>query len=229
MRKRTPLPVFLDANILRFGVTHYFGTVPETVKWGDREVTGELAALLPRKKRSDWLQAELDVLPKVAALARANRIACWYSREINRELMSLRYGGMVQSELSLWHGIEIRECGEPLGERAFIIAPSLYKDYADDQRNEFLENARKRDPEYDAFCKALGEGREADAYHVFTAHRAGIKFFLTCDGKLRDAARRAGAPLPVSIVLPSELLQRVHSRTLSGRMARAAKAFRPGP
>lgn len=56
--------------------------------------------------------------------------------------------------------------------------------------------------------KALGGGKDADAYHILCATWAGADFFLTADKRLVNSARQQKAiELKTRLAFPTELVE----------------------
>ena len=79
--RRPFLRVFLDTSTQKHAVTHSFVTTPVSVAWGQSTVTTQVAVLGRKKRKGDWLQEQMRVLPKLCEAAEAGIIEFCISDE----------------------------------------------------------------------------------------------------------------------------------------------------
>lgn len=158
------------------------------------------------------LKSEIDLLPRVAALARAGRIKLITSPELIVELLGTFT--IPNAGSSVFDGIAIESVDGPV-EYSRILG-GWFGDRLGSAKE--LQVAFLRSLQADRFIelqracgayqgRTLNENQLVDAFHIWCAEHAGATHFLTTDFKLGNVTKTfKGAPLKVKIVKPSELL-----------------------
>lgn len=200
------ITIFLDAMILRYAIADEPATTKQTVRWGDRNFNLNVASTTPRPRREDWIQDEIDCLPQVAEFVRCGQLELCINNELRWEVANLKFGGLVYSELSVFHGIQARTLPDPFP-YSRIVASAYHT-------NEELDKLREAifATDYDQrFCdikQAAGGNKNADAFHILSAECASVDYFVTADKKLINSLRnQRKVQLSVKVVYPTELLR----------------------
>jgi hypothetical protein len=211
-----PCTIFLDANILQYAFMERLETKKHTIKWGNRATTLDLATTpVPyHPQREEWLQYEVDSLPKIAELVRLGRFELYISTEIDLEA---DFEFAACSELSVFHGIPFRKLLAPF-KYGRIIASSSNTQEEIRERRDSLFGTADLDPRFDEIKRVVGGSKDLDAFHILSAERGGMDYLITADGKLIKSLRqrrRLRFQLAVKVVYPSELLHEVYGWRLN--------------
>jgi hypothetical protein len=203
-----PCAIFLDANVLQDAVFEKPVITKQTFRlgmpWGD--FTHDVAITVPSYgRREGWLQYEIDCLPRLAEQVRLGRFAPYISTELDFELAESDSGAFVTSALSFFHGISLRKVPDPF-RHGRIVASSHQpgKEFSELRNHMFATNIDQR---FNEIKQAAGGNKNADAFHILSAERAGVDYFVTVDKKLINSLRnQRHVRLSVKVVFPSELL-----------------------
>ena len=156
------------------------------------------------------IRAEIDLIPRVAEVARAGFIELGWHQETQLEFFGtylIPSGGQ-----SVFHDVSIQLVESPIEYSRMLalpdrsISPSelrmMFLRGIDHPR--FLQLQRATG----AFQgKTLHEGQMMDAFHIWCAEHNQMTHFLTTDLKLtRIVKQYKAAPLKVAVVTPSQLL-----------------------
>ncbi len=191
--------------ILRFAVAEEPSLRKQTVLWGDRDVSADIATTIPRARREDWLQYEIDYLPQIANLIREGRIEACVTAELRLEVACLKFGGLVTTEYSIFHGLHIRALPPPFPYQRIVASAFHTSEELDSLRESVLRT--NFDKRFNELKAAVGGNKNADAFHILSAERAGVDYFLSADRRLINSLRNQRAVIPtVKIAYPSEFL-----------------------
>lgn len=225
---KSPATVFLDANVMKRAVYHRTRSVvsQRTLQWGPTKIAvaeTSYESFNPNDEISNpAMRAEARLLPRIADLARSDRIRVLTGVEVRMEFWGLR----DTVGPGVFDGVPIDVVESPLRHSRIMFAG--FKS-ADALQLEFFE--RIQAPRFLEMKEAFGalnpkakrrRNLLADIFHVWTADEAGADFLLTLDGHLCRAA--GGQPhlrLRTKVVQPSELIAQVPPPPLRWRLARS--------
>jgi hypothetical protein len=149
-----------------------------------------------------WLQYEINALPRIAELARMGRFELCINTEVDFELAWLP---PVIPELSVFNGLCLRRIPDPFFYGRIVASPYLACKELDDLRQKIF--AARFDERFNKIKQAAGGNKNADAFHILSAERAGVEYFVTADKRLINSLRnQRRVQLGVKVVFPSELL-----------------------
>jgi hypothetical protein len=217
--------VFVETNTIKLSTDSRTVLMPykKTVRWGDKDVTTtvhEIVEINPNDKILDrHFRAEVDLLSRVADIARSGTIELITTAEVFVELMRITNLGRRKTQLL---DAPITQVNAPF-EYSRVIAgftacgPSV-QNPAQDAQVAFLKSLSF--PRLLQLRKACGADQKdvngnqlinprqlIDAFHVWCAEEAGASHFLTCDLKLVRLVRRYKKhPVRMKVVSPSEFL-----------------------
>ena len=200
------ITIFLDAMILRFAVAEEPAITKQTMRWGDRDITLDVSATVPRPRLQGWIQYEIDCLPRIAEFVRCGQLEPCINNELRLEVACLKFGGLVVSELSVFHGIRFRSLNDPFP-YSRVVASALHSSTeVDDMRESVF--ASDFDRRFNDIKQAAGGNKNADAFHILSAERAAVDYFVTTDKALINSLRnQRQVQLALKLVYPSELLR----------------------
>lgn len=192
------------------------------------DVLGRKKAALP----TDWRLDEINAIPTLIRLVRDNRLSIYTSTEIKFEIFSGfdKARGVPEDMLS---SIRVGVVPSPIERSKFQQMP--IKEFVKKEKRvefcEFLLNLgesglRKKisrlsdlnlsDYEKESFeqlprfielCKDVSKKHYSDIFHLWTAERAGLKYFLTLDKKFINSLVESKKMEFISVPLtPSDLL-----------------------
>lgn len=226
--------VLVDHCALVHGDTVRCVQVNETLQWGPHRVSLPVARIQGKKRDAgaDWLRAEIVALAGVTESFRAGGLRALTSFELSAERLSGRVsGGGLRGDL--WRDVKLEHVPAPVDRSKLLGSMDLsaitsrvhqarfhrrLRDLASDPNrckkvehyalSDFELESIARLPEFDEICKAVSETRLGDAFHLWTAVRNGLDYFLTTDRKFLDAVRGSGLDIDIQtrVVSPSELL-----------------------
>ena len=184
--------VFVDTSPIR-----------HSVPGADRRARGEL-------------KCEIQLLPRIAALAKAGRFnLLWHSEAFAESLGQIRLGD--PRPVLLDAGAQM--VASPIVFSRTLTPPSLLDSDWKRWQVRCLKGIKHR--RYLELQRALGASDPAaknadnqliDAFYVWCADAAGASHLLTTDFRLCNMARRTKTDLGVRVVRPSELLNEIESR-----------------
>jgi hypothetical protein len=202
------ITIFLDAMILRFAVAEEPATTKQTIRWGDCDVTLDISTTAPRTRLEGWIQYEIDCLPQIAELVRCGQLEPCINNELRLEVACLKFGGLVASELSVFHGIRFRALHNPFPYSRIVASAHHSSKELDDMRESVF--ASDFDRRFNDIKQAAGGNKNADAFHILSAERAAVDYFVTTDKALINSLRnQQRVQLALKLVYPSELLHDV--------------------
>jgi hypothetical protein len=202
--------IFLDAQVLRFAVFEKPAMTKQTVRWGDLTITQDVAGVpVPSRTRREGnealLQYEIDCIPKLAELTRLGRFEPYINTEVDFEIAWLDLGALINTELSFFHGITLRKVPDPFPYGRIVASSHHTVKELDELRQHIF--ATDFDERFNEIKQAAGGNKNADAFHILSAERAGLEYFVTVDKKLINSLRhQRRVQLSVKVVYPSELL-----------------------
>ena len=118
------------------------------------------------------LQYEIDCLPKLAELIRLGRFEPYIDTEVDFELAWLDLGALINTELSFFHGITLRKVPDPFP-YGHIVASSHHTVKELDELRQHIF-ATDFDERFNEIKQAAGGNKNADAFHILSAERAGF-------------------------------------------------------
>jgi hypothetical protein len=167
----------------------------------------------PAADTSGQLRIEIDLLSRVASLARAGKIRLLSNLEATAELLRILL--FPSPGESVFAGIEIEKVDSPI-EYSRLVTPLPFMDVSvKDLQVAFMD--RIDHPRFLQIRRACGAyqgdgvpvpaNQIVDAFHVWCAEAGGATHFLTTDFRLtRVVSNFKAAPLKLRVVTPSELL-----------------------
>ena len=114
--------VFFDAMSIRFGLRREPSSRVKEVKWARIICELEVYAEKPRRILDGWIQEEIALLSSVVEMIKNDLIEPFISHEIRMELASLKYGGLLQSDLSIYHEVEFKMAPDPFPYKRIIAS-----------------------------------------------------------------------------------------------------------
>jgi predicted nucleic acid-binding protein len=229
------LSALVDLSVLIDAVVIRPTTIKKTITWGNTTQTYDIAGwerkpTLPPQHA--WRQKQIDCLPTVARLSKEGLLdLCWYG-ELNIE--AIRGGsGMAGTFGDLLANINLRRI-RPAVERSRFHQTIDFRAYSEkDAQVELCCNLLAWDPgilrnaavfwdslpafeqsnlqlldEFKRLCRELTKNHYPDAFHLWTAERNGLDYYLTMERKFRKLMRRSTLQFKCKAVSPEELLQR---------------------
>jgi hypothetical protein len=199
--------ILVDNTVLDLAVTH-------EGKWIQHSRGGYVARVpVYGRKNVSERHKHASYLTSLTYLARFGIIRFFQSAELEEEKFRQpagRYRGYGYVDYSLFQGLEI----EPIDGWVFsMMGPSWMKlpSLQEQQRTRLRQSD---DPLfkklYDLLKQQLGEKCSQDAWHICTAERYGLRYFLTTDRPLLKACKSLAKKKPlkslrVQVVNPEEL------------------------
>ncbi|QRM40550.1 PIN domain-containing protein [Rhizobium rhizogenes] len=220
--RQKPLRILVDNSTIGKAITHETGWVSTgPKKWGDQDVETGYAARVcvygPNSDSDDY--QNVLFLPGIVHLARKELLELCTSAELQDEQFrqpSGRFCGYGSFDYSLLRDIRLRSLDGhtmPTMGPAWMGLPN-----AKEQQQARL--ARSGDPLYAALAERLGQKNNLDAWHIATAERYGVDYFLTMDYRLKRlvdslAKKPPFNTLKTSVITPAELGKRLHLMPVS--------------
>ena len=191
-------------------------------------------AIRTKPPRTDWKQAEIEVLPKVAELIQQGRIQAFTTQELHAEgfrvekYPSPRYRNIFEAcafnvlpaplERSKWGLDDDQLCSK---EEVIAYCECFFLTASPERTERFIAGMRKnprftlsgfeekclrRSHVFKAISKGIDRTHYPDALHLWTAEENGLEVFLTHDRKFLNVIARQEVDLRCRVMLPSELL-----------------------
>lgn len=187
-----------------------------------------------RPQRTDWLQREIEKLPKVAELIRDGRLQAFTTNELYAEAFrAARYPSPVY--IDIFEGCSIARIPAPFERSKFGLGGDQFLSKDDvinycksffltptQKRVEQFIDGLKRNPRFNlspfeerclrnafafkGLCRGIDETHYPDALHLWTAEENGLDAFLTLDRKFKNVMERQHINFKCRILYPSELL-----------------------
>jgi hypothetical protein len=211
--------VFVETNTIKLSTDSRTVLMPrpqKLLRWGGKDIlttVHDIVEINPNDKIKDQgFRAEVDLLTRIADVAKAGEIELITTAEVFVELLGITILGQRKTRLL---DAPITRVKAPF-EYSRVIAgfqQSASSRPGHDAQVAFLKSLTF--PRLLQLRKACGadQGKEVngnqliDAFHVWCAEEAGASHFLTCDLKLVRLVRQYKKyPVKVKVVSPSELL-----------------------
>lgn len=197
----TSLRVLLDTSARREGVTHGTVMVPKTLRWGEVDITTEVAErrhLLPKEKEV-FRAEQLPYLWTVSTLCRDGRVKLFSYFELSAERWRNSELDCGYLGRNLFEGIEVEVLPSPVPRAVSIEAFSESRGISQDEHKEALLSIT--DPRFQTILKQTGPEHVLDAFHFWTAEIHQLDAFLTMDKKFLNVygnvRKRLGAKTEV--------------------------------
>lgn len=210
--------VFIDTNILKFSAVkkYAYRKKVKKINWGDVEHEVEVHERFTinnlHQIKNDTQRRDAVFLGILAYAGISERLKFHIHREVDLEAWGLPgvFGGPGR-----FFGCPIHNVDDPVPPKARIIigGQKTFKEHKLDflggiQHPRFIELA-KMTGAYQGVDKPLNLNQGLDAYHIWCAECAGLKYFLTMDYKLQKVARKSKIKTSVVIMTPDQLLRAV--------------------
>jgi len=229
-----PRQVFLDRNILSLSIVIEPVVQTQTMMWGDTESTLDVHGYRRKPLKGDWTDGEVTCLPTIAALATSGLLKLFVATEVSFEGFKANSVGRG-TKGDLFRNVDIGRCESPI-DRSYFKSQTIDQLCDSDELIEFCETLMTIDaailknvPEFwgrfpekvkenfseidrlKVVLNALPHKKHwPDAFHLWSAECFGADYFVTVDQKFINAlTQTARIALPVSIVKPSELLEKL--------------------
>ena len=225
--------VLVDHCVIVNGQTVRYVKVPQTRRWGPHAVTMDVLRVQGKRRGSneEWLRRELAAIGAIGSAAVHGELRVFTSFELSAERLKSRMGGRGFTG-DLWKDVAFEHATSPIDRSRIMASLTLHDMSSQENREDFCRRllTLAKDPErarrYSAFqltpfeqeslerldefaglCESVGPSRYVDAFHLWTAVRNGIDYFLTTDNKFLTALRNqhGDATLLSRAVLPTEL------------------------
>lgn len=184
------LKVFIDTNVL---------------KWG---LLNEPEILQKQVSERDFLLREVSAIRTVIGLARAQKLILFENMENTIEKMWTTNFRKNRGIGDLLNGVKIEYVEPPYFHARVLGGLGFSKQQATDLLNSSFKNCKIA--RFVEIKSALGNNKNADAYHIYSAEKAEMDYFLTMDKKLLNSARsQKKIRFVTEILYPSELAKRM--------------------
>lgn len=205
-----PYKTLVDNSIWSHTVTHETRTEIWKGRWGNIDL--ELPVVKdfpkpPRQPSENWLQAQIECLPRVAALAVAGKIKLFTSVELVIEKMRGTPELTLELEYQLFRGIPV-EYVPPAFERPLVWNASDEPfGPTKEELEEFLSSVTCS--RFRNFVALTQGNKQPDVLHLMTAENAGLDCYVTVDGRFnRSVNSQTKVALSVDVLSPCELCDR---------------------
>lgn len=210
--------VFIDTNILKFSAVkkHVYRPRKDTINWGGIEQMIEVHELYTTNDlhniKNETQKRDAVLLGMLAYAGISGRLSFHIHREVDLETWGLP--GMASAS-GRFFGCPIHEVSDPVSPQSRIIVGGLKKpkeyvlDFLCGIRHPRFVEITKMTGAYQGSQKPLNLNQARDAYHIWCAECADMKYFLTMDYKLKKVAERSKISTPVIITTPDQLLRQV--------------------
>lgn len=200
------MKVLVDASVLSHAVRLRRAQQARTVEWGGGTYAWSASVLERKPAERAWLQAQIDAIPRIAAVAQGGSIELFTSPELDFELWEGPLDAMRRTALSLFQGVDLRRAPAPFTYSRLLVSYTDKPGDAKARRKQFLF-ANLSHPRLKQLSRELGSNKDADAFHILTAERAGLDVFLTDDRRLLNTVARMKGSLGVRVLSPVQLLE----------------------
>lgn len=223
------ISALLDISLMRWMTQSTRQKVPHTLEIQGRVNTSQVARILPREMPRDWRSKEIDRLPEICMLESSGRLALFKSTEsLGEEMGGWQVGQGLPGDLV--SKIRFRYAPSPIERSRLMSLPFKVYNSKECRTGFFklllkantrgqLDNIRQWPltafelesveglGRFAEICSCLDESQYTDAWHLWTAERSGIDFFLTLDRRFINVMTRTSRiPLISRPVYPSELV-----------------------
>lgn len=208
--QKNKIKVLFDTNILRGGIQREWSTERKTISWGGRTWNVEVPIERDKinKNSEEWVQTEIEYLPKIKILIDQGIIIPYRSFELLMQYFSQMSPYEVYSA-NIFSGIQWKDAPMPF-RVSRIIASALPDSKALVKRQREAVRNNSSDKDYLKWCQLTGlkSGmKRDDLLHLYTAEKAGIDYFLTMDKRfIATTHKLKSLKIKTKAVLPSELL-----------------------
>lgn len=200
------MKVLIDRNLEIFAITHKTVLAPQSVKWGDRDHIIEVAQRISSPPRSDegFRRDQLPWLATVCNLAKQRRLEFFTSFEIRMEKMRQKGRDEGYLGINLFRDVPIKSIRSPV-QRSILLTGIGSIGIAKKKQEEFFGSIQ--DQRFLQIRRAIGDGHIDDAYHLWTAEKAGLDVFLTMDQRFWRVIRQKNKIIKssVRVLTPKEL------------------------
>lgn len=188
---KTP-KVFIDTNVL---------------KWG---LLSEKKILQKQPSTREFLFREISAIRKIIAFARDKKIVLYENMENMIEKMWTTNFRQSRDIGNLLNGVIIEYIEPPYYHARVLGGLGLSKQQLTNLRDSSFKNCKTS--RFVEIKSALGNNKDADAYHIYSAEKAGVNYFLTLDKKLVNSVRsQKKVKFLVEILYPSELVKTIET------------------
>ncbi|MDX1742178.1 MAG: hypothetical protein R3186_01085 [Ruegeria sp.] len=210
--------VFLDANILKFSAVkkHVFRPRKDTINWGDEEHEVKLHEPYTinelHKIKNEAQRRDAVLLGMLAYAGISGRLKFHIHREVDLETWGLP--GMT-SPSGRFFNCPIHKVANPMPpqSRMIIGGTKTFKehklDFLSDIRHQRFVELTKMTGAYQGSDRPLNLNQALDAYHIWCAECADMKYFLTMDYKLQKVLGRSKIKTRVAVRTPDQLFREV--------------------
>lgn len=235
---RSPITALVDTNVIRWMTQSTRHMVKKSIVFDGHEHTFNVPVVSARKLPADWRAGEIELLSGLVDYVKQSKLVLFRSLELMQEqLQAVQIGRGLPKDLL--RDVDFLQAKAPIERGRFVSLPAD-KYIRTDARVRFcatLLNAFKNGGleqiatavplsefewvsvhsfhRYAELCSAIHEKHYPDAWHLWTAERNGLNYFLTMDTSfVKVMTQTAKVDLPVKLVLPSELLGRLRKEDL---------------
>lgn len=224
LRKTGATPrILIDTDVIRSGVTHTNCWVDTgELLWGGRvSVKTGYRARIPKKVSDDRQRTEKSYLPGIADLASTEFLDLYTYRQLEieqwRQPIRAKTGDALG--VSIFKDVPIKRLEMLVPFRSSLVHADIFP--SKERQIELLQKIP--DDEWREMQKTVGSVHLLDAFHLLTAHKNKIDFFLTMEKKFPNHIRTLKGQGKLSwitceLVNPSELGQRLSIRPVDIRL-----------
>lgn len=213
IQERGGASALVDVTVLYHAVvmeSGWINTGPSS--WGSQEIsTGYMARVPVRPDDDNSPEARsIRYLPGIASLFRRSHLSLFSSSELEDEQYrqpSGRYGGYGYYDFTLLHPNQLKSIDGHIFPQ---LGPSWLKSPPLHEQQRCRIDSYRKDDTFDELVRTLGQKNSQDAWHLYTAEKYGLDYFVTMDFKfLRTIAAqknsRAISNLKTKAISPEEL------------------------
>ena len=233
MDKEWALRVLIDRSVRHRAVRGEQGFVEKTaVLDGNRySYLSVSTSIVPARK--DWLQREIECLPRIALLVAQGKVSPCSTSELDaEESRILKFP--ANPTIDLFSDFEFERLSPPLERSKWSISRDEYvsKEHVisycerylltlSEERIEALIHSMQDNPgvrltefemkslrntsRFKEICRGIHRNHYPDALHLWTAEENSVERFLTLDKTFRNVMEKQDVDLRCKIVFPSEL------------------------
>jgi len=205
LRRTGRLRILIDSSVRGHSITHKSASISTGVeKWGHVDFETGYAARIPVHSPTNDTPTynEVRYLGGIAYLAKRGALDLFYSAELRAEQFRQptgRFRGYGYFDLGLFNDVKFTN-----------IDGELHLDLHAPEDAQLTRVASCSDPLYRSLLKLLGQKHSLDAYHIYTAEKFGMFYFLHIDFKLgnliaQHASKPVLANLKTKVLTPSQL------------------------
>lgn len=183
--------IFIDTNIL---------------KWG---LLSESEIMQKQLSEREFLLKEVTAIRSIIELARENKVVLYENMENAIERMWTTNFRQSRGIGNLLNGVKIDYIEPPYYHARVLGGLGLSKQQLSRLRDSCFKNCKIA--RFVKIRAVLGNNKDADAYHIYSAEKARIDYFMTMDKKLVNSVRSQNrVKFVVEILYPSELVQKLN-------------------